>query len=508
MAPGMSVLYTPCIQRRATLRGCLFESSAERDMVESRRRFLAGPQLFVVVSTGQNVANLPPVLEWAEVGDWVLWVESEVAERGQWSKGAREVLHQRGLRVLKKFIRVRQVNDPVQVAHACRDFLDGLVPDQITEEWPDQHERTAFREFLVLAERGLVRTFLVCNGGNKLTPIGLLQGCARLRPVALYGDDSPAVCWSFSEGLEASPFIRSYQRETLDLPDVLTTSGHYLLNQGVAERFWPGPLPSHLAQEQYGKDGEYTRFLHDKRSAWSTAESSEELPSYQALSELLAPERIDQWKRALVPLSGAGKGFGENVGMLRSLYHATINLAQAGSRAKGRLGMSPPEAKISDAFERAVAARIHTWLNETNHPAVQSAWRNVEVAREGRKIAQFDVLLVLKNGILWHLECKSATAGLKDLDARLLNLQQAGSLLARMAVCAPILTQYASERWFEQLQALRDKIETLSRVPFVPFSLPNQPSGYSWPDQNGEPLMRECPSFETRLEHFLRPFRP
>ena len=36
-------------------------------------------QLFVVVSTGQNVANLPPLLEHAREGDEVLWIESEAA---------------------------------------------------------------------------------------------------------------------------------------------------------------------------------------------------------------------------------------------------------------------------------------------------------------------------------------------------------------------------------------------------------------------------------------------
>jgi hypothetical protein len=71
----------------------------------------------------------------------------------------------------------------------------------------------------------------------------------------------------------------------------------------------------------------------------------------------------------------------------------------------------------------------------------------VPVVRDGQVLAQFDVLLVLKNGILWHLECKTFTTHQKDLDARLFTLQRAGSQLARMAVCAPLLTHHVGEPW-------------------------------------------------------------
>ncbi|MBI5758601.1 MAG: hypothetical protein HZA46_08795 [Planctomycetales bacterium] len=419
---------------------------------------------------------------------------------------------------MEKSISVRQVNDPVQVANACRKFLDAVERDEY-EGWSDEPERYAFRQFLASLNQGLGRTFLVCNGGNKLTPVGLLQGWANLHPVVLYGDDSPAVCWTFPQGLEQSPYIRPYQRDTLDLPDILTTSGHFLLNQGAAERFWPGPIPPDLVREPYGKIEEYTRYLHSQHFEWAVIQAGKELPGYDALSHLVDLERVERWKRAFVPLISAGarskgKDFDEvmhslSPGTLSPIYFATINLAQDGARSRDRRDKSPPEAKISDAFERAVAARVHAWLDRVGHPAVQSAWRNVEVARRGQTepMAQFDVLLVLKNGIIWHLECKSATVELKDLDARILNLQQAGSQLARMAVCVPILTQYATEPWFERLQTLRHRIEG-SRIPFVSFTLPNQPATYSWPDENGTPVVRDCPSLEAKLDFFLKQYEP
>ena len=469
---------------------------------------LAVPQLFVLVSTGQNVANLPPVLEHAEVGDWIVWIESDLAQRQDWAGGTRQVLKQRGLRIVEASIAVRQINDPVQVAAACRGFLDGWKHDAIGEPAVHTSERTDFRAFLALAHRGLARTFLVCNGGNKLTPIGLLQGWAALHPIFLYGDDTPAACWTFSDGLDRSPTIRPYQRTTLDLPEILATRRHFVLNHGEAERFWPGPLRQDLALEPFGKKEEYTYYLHQQHYDWALSQSGEEFPTYDALARLLDATRIDRWKRALRTLSGAGPRYADNDAILREVYQASMKLANDGIRARGRAELTQPAAKISDAFEHAVAARVYAWLEETKHPAVQSAWRKVCVAPEGQQIpsAEFDVLLVLKNGILWHLECKSATVDLKDLDAKLLNLQKAASQLARLAVCAPMLTRCSAKPWFAALHALREKIENLSRTPFVPFTMPDQPASYTLLDKDGSPVIWDCPSLESQLEKFLKPF--
>src|SRR5262249_5667173 len=57
-------------------------------------------RLFVVVSTGQNVANLPPLLEHGEDSDQVVWVESAGARRAGWSQGARGVLARLGFDTL------------------------------------------------------------------------------------------------------------------------------------------------------------------------------------------------------------------------------------------------------------------------------------------------------------------------------------------------------------------------------------------------------------------------
>jgi hypothetical protein len=54
-------------------------------------------RLFVALSTGQNIANLLPILELADADDRVMWLESATARDRGWSDGALGVLRARGL---------------------------------------------------------------------------------------------------------------------------------------------------------------------------------------------------------------------------------------------------------------------------------------------------------------------------------------------------------------------------------------------------------------------------
>src|SRR5436190_24325677 len=85
---------------------------------------MSGQQLFVLVSTGQNVANLPPVLERANPGDLVLWVESAFAREKKWAAGARRVLAEHKLEVLPGGIEGQDINAPDEVANACRPAVE------------------------------------------------------------------------------------------------------------------------------------------------------------------------------------------------------------------------------------------------------------------------------------------------------------------------------------------------------------------------------------------------
>lgn len=440
-------------------------------------------QLFIVVATGNRVANLPPILERAQPGDRVLWVESKEALDRRWSEGSRRVLEQHGLEHVEPSVRVEQINDPVEMAQRCAPFVQQLQ---------DPH----------------LRPVLVMNGGQKLSPIGLLRAWEAHQPIILYGSDRPAVLWTFEEGLGRSPSIRPYVRHRLDLDDILTVSGHLRIagKDGPARQLWPSSeLPRDLLEEAYAVDPVYTGRLHSDHYHWARAERRSDGPvSYDQVLRLVPPQRLANWRQSLRQVTSA-----INRTVEKSLYHATLNLAETAASFDARSGLSIPTTDLGSSLERAAARRVVLAMNEPLARAVQSVWANVVVAREDSpetSVAEWDVVVVLRNGILFGLECKTATAEQKDLDARLLNLQLAGSSLAEMALCIPLFTAFAAEPWFAALHTMRQRADRLKRLAFLPMTLAGQPETYSVAAEDERPF--SCPTFEAALEKILRPYIP
>jgi hypothetical protein len=465
------------------------------------------PQLFILVATGQNVANLPPVLETAQAGDLTVWVESAAARRGNWAHGAKQVLERYKLRLVDS-LPVEEVNDPAEVVHACAP---------LASHW-----------------QGKARPVIVANGGNKLTPIGLLRAWEGQYPVILYGNDRPAVLWVFENGMHNPPSIRPYQRHCLDVDDILEASGHQMHDRAMTKRLWPSDHLSEDLQvcEAYANDAAATRQLHGDHAAWSTPRGAhEDMPvPFAETCRLLGTTRIDRWKRSFFPLVWAARRWQrfpqvqpnlpeDQLRFLTDLmheqqwanqYHTTAGLIRDARTAHQRQQLRQPATTLGPPFERAVTRRLWHWL-QTHDGAgvVQSAWRNVKVCRASNPalvVAEFDILLVLKNGILLHVECKTFTVPQKDLDARLLNLQQAGSSLAQMAVCAPIYTHFAQEDWFQPLHDLQQRIESVGRLSFLPLTLLGQPQRYRLSEDSGEQEF-QCLSFEEALDRFISPFK-
>ncbi len=443
---------------------------------------MARNRVFLVVSTGQNVANLPPVLEYAAPEDIVQWIESAEARRGNWSQGAKEVFKQFGLRFSPP-INVDSVNDPTELMRACATAV---------ANWSRQD----------------VEVYLVANGGNKLAPLGLWLAWRGLHPVILYGDDRPAVCHEYR--LDDTPHATwaPYRRHRLDLPEIFRASGHRIV-RGEAERFWPGALPDEIVHEPYGVDRNETRQLHAAFYCGELpdlAASGEDIP-YDRLTELLSSERLLRWKSGLKPLQVSCGPPSE--GLYKPIYHATVNLAREAREAAAR---QPPVRRrpLGPAFERAVVRRVHAYLQARRPGCVQSAWRCVSVANESepnRIVAEFDVLLVLTNGILLHLECKTASdVEQKDLDARLLNLQATGSRLAQMALCIPLYTQFIGEHWAERYHKMRLRMQKTGRFPLVLLTLSGQPCRYQCTDEQGTEQEFDCPSCEDGLQRLLAPY--
>jgi hypothetical protein len=441
--------------------------------------------LFVLVSTGQKVANLPPVLEHSRPGDHALWVESDEAGRANWTDPPRSLLEDRGL-FTADTVRVPHLNDPVSLAAALGAFA--------------------------AAARGQYEAvFLVANGGTKLSPVGLLNGLSPLAPRLLYGDERPAVHSLYPAALDAPPEVRPYRGAPdpdrpapLDLPDVLRLSGYTFASDSRHVRLWPEELPADFGHELYGADEEHTYALHAAHHARAAVPPAGERVPYADLQGL-ARAAFVRWERAVAQVRA-----GANPQALAGLYHGTLNLDEAARWAAGQAaaGAAPPP-RIDDAFERAVGRRVRRWLADAGHPGVRSAWANVAVARQEtphRRAAEFDILLVLTNGVLVHLECKSAAVDVRDLDARLHRLRETGSQLARLAVVLPLYSARAGQPWFPTMHQARREAEA-ARLAVLPFTWPGQPPRYPVP--GADPAEEaECPGFEGELDRLLRPYRP
>jgi hypothetical protein len=220
-------------------------------------------------------------------------------------------------------------------------------------------------------------------------------------------------------------------------------------------------------------------------------------------------EAVAMVPRELRNLRCAIRNDSVNFGHVRTVYYSALNLARAGVRAKvrQRAGVDAPAA-IGDEFERAALSRLLAWLD--TEPAVagvvQSVWRDVKVARPGSEtvVAQLDIALVLRHGLLMSLECKSFNVQRKDIDARLAVLQRSTSQLAPMAVCAPWYTGYRNRPWFPAMEDVADRVRDWGQVMLVPLTLPGQPQSYV--DGRGE--QRQVGTFEQALSGWLDRYVP
>lgn len=469
-------------------------------IVGSNATDTAKPHLFIAVATGQGVANLPPILEYGSPGDAVLWVESPQAEKGQWNLGINQVLTKAGFEIIEPVLRVSDINDPVEMRRVMEVFL---------RENPECYQNR--------------KPVIVANGGNKLSPIGLLGAWEPYQPVILYGNDQPTTLRVFPRGLVQPPRDQSYQHHQLHLRDILLARGYSLYEKEPAMLLWPAgsALPQ---SEPYGIDPDFTQKIHQEH--YQSGHLQKNFPDFEQFSEW----NFNQWLGSLEKLFNALSGKIERVKSqkqsvldllrhhpekLKHLYSSTRRLMEDASSTQVRQeqAISLPRTDLSALFEGAVARRLLDWLRREPDArrVIQSAWKNVSICQNTTphiKMAEWDLVLVLKNGILLYIECKafSGTASQKELDARLLNLQQASSNLARMIICTPIYTQFCNEKWFHELYGLKYRVESVvGRHSFLPFTLPDQPKDYTLKLANCRQI-ELCPSFEEVLAQMLKPY--
>jgi len=446
-------------------------------------------KLFVAVATGQNVANLPPMLQFAGRGDHVLWLESELAARQKWADGAIAVLEGREIHSHRAAI-PGDINEPLAVEKA----LSGWLADHGGD----------FAELNI-----------VLNGGQKLTPFGLALAARPWReqlgkPVRfLYGDDRPAQVQLREQHVGARVQTLAYDAaRMLSLEEVVRVAGREM--ESVSEPLdWRDPP----APDPYGSDAAFTALVHASAKGQDTEHAGLDWPGFDSWSKgskRLFNERITPILDALAghSLSREAKfeAYPRLVRMIRQ-FEPRQPSPSPSKEDRARLReqgwwTENGRQNVGARFERAVADRIRRFLAE--RPGLAEVIREV---RLNAKVpgAEWDVVLVLVNGILLHLECKSWRVKKKDMDARMHVIQSASSRLARTFLVVPMFPEFAGESWFRVMHENFSRMLDIG-IPVLAYTMEgsNPASEYRVPGLRGE--FRWPEPFEQSLEKLLRPY--
>jgi len=422
--------------------------------------------LFVALSTGQNIANLLPILELFEPGDRVLWIESATAQRLGWSIGPCEVLRRHGI-------------DEVEIA-------------RLADDDPGSCYRLLSESDSVRAA-GAVR--LVSNGGTKPQMLAAFQALSGRLTELLYNHDRQCVLERYPHPPQGTVSRVPYGRHRIDLMDVLACNRMEIV-PGKEECVWPGEPP---ALPDYGKDPFYTKDRHARIWQWvhDRPPRPEKAFTYEKASQL-APEQKQRLRNNILEGCGlpADTTIKSEKGMLARVYNSAHKLDLEAWEQQAKRVSTEEAPNVGREFEDAVAARLLVWLAKQPlfSQIVQSVWRNVSVRRQGSRedAAELDIALLLKNGLLLHFECKSFDAALKDMDARLAVLQRSASQLARIAICIPSYSGLDNAPWCNELSQNVKKISGWKQFEKIEFTLPGQPGT----------------SFEDSIEAWLRRWLP
>ncbi|MEZ6141681.1 MAG: hypothetical protein R3B84_14005 [Zavarzinella sp.] len=448
--------------------------------------------LFVAVSTGSQVSNLPPILEMYQPGDKLLWIESPESKKGNWATKASELLTIRGLSILES-IDVGNLNDRSEVLPAI-------------SSWKQNYKHSQ-----------KVQYYLVLNGGTKWVPLWLLEAFRDWHPKLLYGSDRPATYMLQSLDFASSPIQRAYQNNCITLQEVLYLKGFELFQSQDTQdavQVWPGTATIENSTD-YGTIESTTYQLHQEHFDYRKALQSQAIDEkhdifpkinvpFQNLNLLVRTETFEKWQQQL-------KNFVRNPNpqFTENLFHGTANLYLAAARKQLEKmeGIISPTSMLGPPLENAITHRIIGWLNQNKdiQTAVASIWKNVKICRLDNKSkaeAELDIVILLKCGKLIYLECKAAKTDSKDIDAGSYRLQQASSTLAEQFVVLPIYTRKCDTPWFQELHNERMKLGRQA----IPFTMPGQPESYPMIDANGASEENPCPSFEESLEKLLKPY--
>lgn len=465
------------------------------------------PTLFIAVSSGQNVSNAIPLLTLMETKDHLLLLESDTAVRQQWSRGLITVLKKYGR---KHIHRVSIREDGLLQPGLVRRFPPGITDDMPVTFCLNGGQKTTAASIVAVLQYRITRYVYLSPRPVKLlvmdaNPYGDAVTMPIRRPLTL--DDvleikestyqeggQGVVAFTSRKGVLVKPrpelelfytdkkFIRAVYRLYLnrDIPKPFVFKGHKEEIMAFLSETWERTPLKNLAFSSFTMKMN-TEEKDRRRKEWL---ASYILQVMRHLSRTQENKTIQQNQ-----LAPEDRHLLWNAGLLQTTGDNPFN----------------PGERFGTYFEKAVWHRLNSFL--VNHPAVTEIVTeirlNVKLARKSQpeKVAgEHDILIVLKNGILISLECKTHTFETKEIFARLARLTNRTGNLAQLWVTAPLFTHETLYR--DYMGELEEKVRELN-IPFIPFNMENQPPGYPGPE--GE---QPVPTFEQALARQFNGFLP
>jgi len=458
-----------------------------------------GYQVFVVISTGQQVANLPPILAMAKRNDKVLWLESEFARDRKWADGAIELLKKKGLHQFTSLID-GDMDEP------------GVVGDSLLSALDDS----------TILGNACDRLCIVLNGGKKLTPVGLIFAAQELalpeqsELLFLYGDNQPVQMKVHPSNIMQEQEIFSYDpSRMLTAEEMFQVNG---LSMTFSRRWVWGMSPE---DDRYGVDDHFTRRVHDCYNRGfdnleGSAENTTDWPAYQQwvdrsqqawkqaigknLDRLEMPHSADALDALAISLSSVVRNFSPKIRQRQLTDEEKKDLLKDGWIDASN------SMKLGYRFENAVWRRTVSFLskNPRYQSIVKECLLGVTVKRGSMQESELDVVLTLTNGILIHLECKTWAFEKKEADARIQVLQKASSRLATMYAVAPLFPSMDDADWFQGMYQRYERMKTnIGSANVIAFSMPTPPDEFTVRVKKYTEKRKSPPSFEVALGSIL-----
>ena len=436
-------------------------------------------QHFIAIATGQQSANLPPILQLGRKADRVTFLATPEIIRDNKVDQAVDILRKRGFDVYVINLKGSDIDEFATHTSA------------VIKSLPDANH------------------IAVINGGKKPWIVAMVGACTPNTRLA-YSETpkSEVVVFSNHNSIEQQRINFDFA-PPLSLEELLACANAELQSKPV--QVWDAKMGRvNLEPPQPETDDEVDqKFELAERNAQSqkSAEKSDYPSADQALSG--NDDYIVSLRQTLKDVfTQMSKSNHENhiandqlkkiVGSARKL------LANARKNLSTKLD-GDSDQRIGPDFERRVADAVVAYVDK--HPrikqALSSIWTGIEVQSlksQERKGAEWDIALIFRNGAIMHLECKTVKTTVKDMDARKGVLPLLSSDAATFVLVIPGYTKYADKIWFQNLTEFGRGTKHTLRL-----TRPNQQPTFM--DKSVKPAVEATiPPFEEQLDKLFEPF--